>query len=184
LGLNISAQIVERLGGQIGFSSQLGEGSRFWFWLPLHRVAAPAPSLTPTPAHVGSTDAWRFLIVDDQAIHRTLTTQMLQSAWPHCQCIEADSAEAALQALQTQKVDAVLLDMVMPEVDGLQTLARLTALSAPLCHTPVLGLTASTHAPDHARFMQAGAKAVLVKPFAPHALQTQLARVLTQPVSG
>ena len=42
----------------------------------------------------------------------------------------------------------------------------------------------STHAPDHARFMQAGAKAVLVKPFAPHALQTQLARVLTQPVSG
>jgi CheY-like chemotaxis protein len=69
-----------------------------------------------------------------------------------------------LQWLQTQAVDLVLMDLVMPEMDGLETTRAIRQSAAPLCHMAVIGLTASSHPQDHAACVQAGMNDVLLKP--------------------
>jgi CheY-like chemotaxis protein len=74
------------------------------------------------------------------------------------------SGQACLQLLQTHAVDVVLMDLVMPVMDGLQTTRAIRQSAAPLGHLPVIGLTASSHPQDHAACLQAGMNDVLLKP--------------------
>ena len=175
LGLNISAQI----GGEIGFSSEPGVGSRFWFWLPLQRVAVPEPRQTQTATVKTDTQqALQFLVVDDHPINRLLVTQILRSTWPRCICIEASNGKEALHALAQQDFDLVLMDMVMPEMDGIEATVRLRQMPDAKGRTPVLGLTANVNAQDLAQFMQAGVQAVSLKPFSQQKLLEQIERLL------
>ena len=181
LGLSISAQIVHLLGGQMGFSSEPGKGSRFWFWLPLQRVAVPEPRQAATTVQqVDARQSWRFLVVDDHPINRLLVSQILVSVWPRCECVHAADGEEALSILAQQDFDIVLMDMVMPRVDGIEATQRLRNLPAPKDQTPVLGLTANVNAQDLAQFAQAGLQAVTLKPFNQAQLLTQIERLLLQ----
>lgn len=181
LGLSISAQIVQLLGGQMGFSSDPGQGSRFWFWLPLQRVAVPEPKHTPTvSAPVHSAQALRFLVVDDHPINRYLVRQILRTAWPNSMCSEATNGREALALLTQQDFDVVFMDMVMPEMDGIEATTQLRHMAEPRGRTPVLGLTANVTAQDLARFMEAGVQAVVLKPFEPAWLLSQVERLLLQ----
>jgi signal transduction histidine kinase len=167
LGLSITQRLVELMGGHIGFESQSGKGSLFWFTLPL--VEVPAPKIeTPKPQTLSTPieTAQRFLVVDDHPINRLLVSQILKNNWKSCEILEADNGLAAIEALHTQDFDVILMDMVMPEMDGIEaTHALRLNFDQPMRDTPVLGMTANVNPQDLERFAEAGVSAVVLKPF-------------------
>jgi signal transduction histidine kinase len=186
LGLSITQRLVEFMGGHIGFESKPGKGSMFWFTLPLVEVAPPqmdAPQVQVTVAPMDTVP--RFLVVDDHPINRLLVRQILKNNWKNCELIEADNGVKALEAMRHQEFDVVLMDMVMPEMDGIEaTTALRQTLEAPACHTPVLGLTANVNPQDLERFSVAGVNAVVLKPFDAVKVCAQVERMLTEKKSS
>jgi len=167
LGLSICLVLVELLGGRMGVESVLGEGSCFWFRLPLKEEAAPRSDTTELS--VGG--SWqnvpvRFLIVDDHPVNRLLACHIVQSHWPQAQLHQAETGKQALEFLASQPCDLVLMDMVMPEMDGIEATALIRqTLAPPVCNVPVVILTANVNQQDHQRCEQAGINGLMVKPF-------------------
>ena len=181
LGLTISQRLVQLLDGHMGFESTAGEGSVFWFWLPLRAVVSPAPSSTePTQRLRSTAHGWHLLVVDDHPVNRLLLRQILQMTWPKASITEASNGETALQLLAQQPFDLVLMDMVMPGMDGIETTRALHVQLAQADKTvpPVLGLTANVNPHDLQRFQDAGLKGILLKPFERDALVAQIDALL------
>ncbi len=167
LGLSITQRLVELMGGHIGFESKPGIGSMFWFTLPLVEVSAPEVEMPEAKVKATPIDTvQRFLVVDDHPINRLLVRQILKNNWKNCELVEAENGLKALEALRHQDFDVILMDMVMPEMDGIEatTALRLT-FDQPMRDTPVLGLTANVNPLDLERFAAAGVSAVVLKPF-------------------
>jgi CheY-like chemotaxis protein len=186
LGLSITQRLVELMGGHIGFRSTVDVGSQFWFTLPLVEVAPPLPAMEENDAQVDtSATAKKFLIVDDHPINRLLVRQILTNRWKQCDLVEADNGVKALEVLRHQSFDAVLMDMVMPEMDGIEATYELrTRFPLPTCNTPVLGLTANVNQADLGRFTAAGVNALVLKPFDATQLCEQIETLLTEKKSS
>jgi signal transduction histidine kinase/AmiR/NasT family two-component response regulator len=183
LGLTISQQLVRILGGELQMESQEGVGSRFWFRLPLKALSAPTavtPALLADLA--GAQKALRFLVVDDHPVNRLLVRLLLQRQWPHAQVIDVEDGALALRALDAEPgFDLVILDMVMPVMDGIETMRAIRASAhARIRETPVLGLTANVSSVDLARFQQAGLDGMLLKPFEVERLRSEVDRLTAQ----
>jgi signal transduction histidine kinase/CheY-like chemotaxis protein len=179
LGLAISRKLAHLLGGELGFESEPGQGSRFWL------------SLTAEDAHTEKGQAtanlqtaqtpWRFLIVDDHPVNRLLVQQVLKNAWPHGQTVEAANGQEALDALSQQAFDLVLMDMVMPVMDGIEATRKLRAdWPEPACLVPVMGLTANVNPVDLTAFKASGLSDVMLKPFEPELLCMRVEQLLSQ----
>jgi CheY-like chemotaxis protein len=182
LGLSICEKLVHLQGGQIGVKSQVGQGAQFWFDTPLKAAlqAVPEPMLTPAD---GTNEALRILVVDDNAINRMVARLQLQKCWPQAQVVTADSAAEALSLLTESVFDVALVDMVMPEMDGMQlTQAIRQRWVTQAAHMPIIALTANTNPVDRQRCLDAGMCDVLSKPMDPLSLahcvnvQVQLAK--------
>jgi len=184
LGLAISHGLVQLLGGNMGFESELGRGSRFWFTLPLRASSAPAHSSSSDKPLVQADKAWRFLVVDDHRLNRLLVTQVLKNAWHQCTVVEAGDGLQALQALQSEDFDLVFMDLVMPSLNGADTTSALRAMPAPRGNTPVMGLTADVSPVDLANFRAAGINALLLKPFDPQQLVRESQALLLAAAHG
>jgi signal transduction histidine kinase/CheY-like chemotaxis protein len=164
LGLSICEKLVHLQGGQIGVKSQVGQGAQFWFDTPLKAAlqAVPEPMLTPAD---GTSEALRILVVDDNAINRMVAQLQLQKCWPQARVVTADSAAEALSLLTESVFDVALVDMVMPEMDGMQlTQAIRQRLTTQAAHMPIIALTANTNPVDRQRCLDAGMCDVLSKP--------------------
>ena len=179
LGLAISRQLVELMGGVIGFRSQQGEGSSFTFeiGLPLDESRAE------TVLTEGPLDGVRVLIVDDHRISRRVTVEFCR-LWG-MRAEEAATGEEAL-AMVSAAIGAgdpyrlVGLDYMMPEMDGAETARRMRAANEDAC--PAIVLITSTDEMSAARRMvEAGGAAWLVKPIRQATLREVLERVLATP---
>jgi CheY-like chemotaxis protein/nitrogen-specific signal transduction histidine kinase len=169
LGLAISQKVAQLLGGEIGFESEPGQGSRFWLHVPLKAAAAPLKSSEKQQHLLQSADrAWTFLVADDHPVNRLLLKQVLQNAWPHSVVLEAVDGQKTLDVLREQRVDLVFMDMVMPVMDGIDAtrLIRQDAVDR-IRQVPVMGLTANVNPLDLERFKVAGLNDVMLKPFEP-----------------
>ena len=180
LGLAISQKLAHLLGGEIGFESQPGHGSRFWLRLPLTAAEPPERSADLLKPEVQTGEMpWHFLVVDDHPINRLLVKQVLQNTWPHSEILEAADGQQALQCLRDKTVDLVLMDMVMPTMDGIAaTHALRENFPPPVRDLPVLGLTANVNPVDLDAFRRAGLSAVMLKPFEPAQLCGKVEQLL------
>ncbi len=183
LGLTISDQLARMMGGSLSVESQWGQGSCFKLTLPLVEAKALVPAASPeSMASDLAQGQWRFLVVDDHPLNRLLAHQVLRSHWPHAHIAEVeDGAQAVRACEQGPPWDAVLMDMVMPVMDGVEaTRCIKSSAQHAVRATPVIGMTANVSAQDLGRFKQAGLDALLLKPFEPEGLRRELEQLLRQ----
>jgi two-component system, sensor histidine kinase and response regulator len=163
LGLAISKQLVEMMGGAIGADSTEGQGSTFWFTTVLEKQPDEAPRLALQAADVKGS---RVLVVDDFAANRQLVSVLL-NRWG-CEFAEACSADAALLVLReaaeaARPFDVAVLDMQMPDVDGLD-LGRRIKGDPLIASTALIMMTSLGQRGEGRQVQQAGFAAYLTKP--------------------
>ncbi|RFP16175.1 MULTISPECIES: ATP-binding protein [unclassified Duganella] len=162
LGLAISGQLVRLMGGELKVESMLGTGSRFWFDVAMPVVAAPAAISSDGHNATGYLGPRKtILVVDDVATNRALLRDLLGAL--DFRMLEADNGADGLLQAQSGAPDLVLLDMVMPDMDGIETTRRLRA-DARTSTMPVLMISASSTPEEEERSRQVGANAFLSKP--------------------
>ncbi len=165
LGLSICERLVTLQGGTIGVSSVQGHGSRFWFQLPLRSIAIKEAQAAAEMARMLIDKPIRILLVDDNAVNLLVARMMLQKCFAKAEIVQANSGQDALNKLREQTFDLTLMDMVMPEMDGMEVTQILRRdFPAPVCNMPVLALTASANPVDHDRCLASGMNDVLHKP--------------------
>ncbi|MET0623874.1 MAG: response regulator [Pyrinomonadaceae bacterium] len=179
LGLAISKQLVELMGGRIGFTSEPGKGSTFRFTARFARQPADA---LEAPAKVLSLDKLRVLIVDDNATNRKILSHQFDS-WGMVHA-EADSGARALEALRAaarrgEPYDLAVLDLMMPGMDGLE-LARAIKADPAIAATRLVMLTSFGQRGQSATAREAGIEACLTKPVRQSPLFDCLATVMSQ----
>jgi CheY-like chemotaxis protein len=116
--------------------------------------------------------ALRFLLVDDNAVNLMVARLVLQKCWPQATVTTASGGQQALEMVEKQTFDIVLMDMIMPDMDGLETTRRLRMHPNPaLSGLVVIGLTANSAPRDQERCLEAGMNDVLSKPMEPAVVQ-------------
>ncbi|MFZ5499654.1 MAG: PAS domain S-box protein [Pseudomonadota bacterium] len=178
LGLALCKRLVELMDGEIGVESCAGEGSTFWFEIPCPLAAEPA-ALDHEPAPPVAQRQGRVLLAEDNAVNRRIAEAMLGKLG-HAVTSVADG-RAAVEAWRNGHFDLVLMDCMMPEMDGYQAAREIRRLEAERGgHTPIVALTASVLEADRERCFAAGMDDFLPKPVTRAALEDKLSRWLTE----
>jgi signal transduction histidine kinase len=176
LGLAITRALVNDMGGQVRVSSQLGRGTRFRVELPLP-VSQPAQAASRQSPGVARYQGppRRVLVVDDVAANRTLMSDFLTNAG--FEVAQAGDGSELLAAARSFRPDLILMDSVMPTVDGMEATRRLRQ-DAVLTAVPVIALSASATAEHRAACLQAGVNVFLTKPVSLQTLQAHIGQQL------
>jgi signal transduction histidine kinase/CheY-like chemotaxis protein len=164
LGLALCEGLTRLLGGEIGVHSQPGQGALFWLMLPL-QIARGEPALAQVPVRSFAGESLRILVVDDNAVNLQVAQLQLHKIWPQAEIATAESAAQALTLLDERKFDVALVDMVMPDMDGLELTQHIRQrLDGETARIPVLALTANTNPVEREQCLAAGMDDVLHKP--------------------
>jgi two-component system, sensor histidine kinase RpfC len=171
LGTTISKDLVTLMGGKIGVESELGKGSTFWFEIRMEKIAANDNNLTISPTDVISLkdyarntpkNVYRILVADDNDTNRTIISKMLEQVGHKIDLVA--NGEQALDMLEINQYDLMILDCNMPEIGGLDVLKLNRALTIGQPQIPTIILSADATIDTIQSFNDAGADAYLTKP--------------------
>ena len=163
LGLAISRALVEQMGGRIEVESEAGVGSTFRFDVVLHEApAASDPGETRDLEPAVALPRLRILVAEDNNTNRIVVTSILKRLGQHVDGV-ANGLEA-VQAVKTIPYDLILMDVMMPEMDGLTATREIRALGPAAAAIPVVGLTANVQSKDKDACLAAGMVGFLTKP--------------------
>jgi len=179
LGLSITQTLVGLLGGEIWVQSHEGKGSRFSFTLRCTqaRVSIEAAPDIPKQTSV-DLSSMQILMVEDNPVNQKLALRMLENA--QAKVVVANNGQEAIDILQNQCFDVILMDIQMPVLDGLQTtrLIRSGALKNQVSETPIIAMTANAFDSDRKACFDAGMNDFIAKPFNKSALYESLSQYL------
>jgi PAS domain S-box-containing protein len=172
LGLAISRRLVEMMNGRLWVDSEVGKGSVFHFTATLTRSLNPLGTVAGTSAgerQPGPPRRLRVLLAEDNPVNQKLALYLLEKRG-HSVAVVGNGREA-LAALEEQAFDVVLMDVQMPEMDGLQASAAIRAGErATGNHIPIVAMTAHALQGDRERCLEAGMDAYVAKPIQPEEL--------------
>lgn len=184
LGLAICRQLSELMGGEVGVRSEAGVGSTFWLRVPLARGefrSADAQYTSTDSRWDGVLKGRTILVVDDNSLNQQVAFELLQATG--ARVLLAGDGLMALQMLARFRADAVLMDVQMPVMDGLEAARRIRAEPslAGLC---VIAMTANARGEDAAACRAAGMDDFLTKPVVPENLYATLVKWLGSDAAG
>jgi len=170
LGLSSVKQLARAMGGDISVAPRRGGGATFTLTVSLDATGSGRSRKSKDEADVDAMAALRVLSVEDNPFGRVVLNTILTELGHHAEFI--GRGEDAVNRLAQGAFDAVLMDMVLPGIDGVEAIRRIRTMAPPLAQIPIIGV--SGRGEDEAASRQAGADAFLVKPVSPRALATAL----------
>jgi signal transduction histidine kinase len=165
LGLAICKELVQRMGGTIGLRSTPGEGSVFWFEVPLRALPGPAEltvAAPPARSRVTGGAGERILVVEDNEINAEVALAILSASGYQCESV-TDGREALARATR-RTPDLVLMDCQLPAMDGFETTRQLRGLLRDRPYLPIIALTGCATHEDRRMCFDAGMDDYLSKP--------------------
>jgi PAS domain S-box-containing protein len=170
LGLTISARLVAIMGGTISVNSTFGQGSEFRFTVPCKlapQESAKAPARSAADLAGGPPKRLRILLAEDNTVNQRLAKRLLEKRG-HEVSIAGDGRQALEAAMMTPPYDLILMDVQMPNMDGLEATRAIRRIEDPqLRSVPIVAMTAFAMKADQDRCMAAGMNGHLAKPIDP-----------------
>lgn len=179
LGLSITRSLAQQMGGDLRLEQPKPghpAGAHFVLTLGLDETIPPKVTLASASASPIDMTGRRVLVVDDIASNRLVAVTYLR--FFGADATEAPSGAIALQIIADGGIDLVLLDMNMPDMDGIETFLALRKLPHPVGHVPVIAMTANTLSDHRKQYIEAGINGYLAKPVTPDVAAAEIQRVL------
>lgn len=178
LGLSIARNIVNKHGGRIWATSTTGKGSIFYFTMKLDiaknqnevEKVNKYKDLKVNPEHT-----FRLLLVEDNKLNQLVAKKTLEKQWPNITLQIAEHGGKAVEILERETFDIILMDIQMPVMDGYETTHHIRTQMPQRANIPILAMTAFAHISKEDKFKEFGLDDFVLKPFDPEDLYHKIA---------